>query len=315
MRSGFLHLAMACCCGVALPASACALAMTPPPALDAVSRTTMASSVTSVSLLATDRHHAADAGDGQRVCYDAAGEAVSCDVAFQLALQQVHVEENDLPALDEMSSHDEPKPKSPAKAALLSALVPGLGQFYSGHEKTGIAYLGIEAVGWTGYSLYRSEGNETRNDSRSFADSHYDSSAYNEKKDESVNSPNRDLPYRDDGTLDDLEYYEDISKLDELIWGWDDDMAQIDQVTGRVTRTSANRAAYQGQRTEANEDLRTSRNFGLALFVNHVVSSVHAFKLVQWYNKSLNPSFSGLKFKFRQTSDKEGVTCVVTKKF
>jgi hypothetical protein len=36
---------------------------------------------------------------------------------------------------------------------------------------------------------------------------------------------------------------------------------------------------------------------------------------VQWYNKSLNPSVSGLKFKFRQTADKEGLTCVVTKKF
>jgi hypothetical protein len=314
MRRGLFHLAVACCCGSALPSSACALAITPPPALDAVSRTTMPSSVTSVSLL-TESHHASEASDVEVVCFDAAGNPVSCDVAFQLALQQVSLEDEDLTTLGEMSSGDEAKPKSPAKAALLSAIIPGLGQFYSGHEKTGIAYLGIEAVGWTAYSMYRTDGNDTRDAARLFADVHYDSTDYNEKKDESVSSPNRDLPYRDDGTLDELEYYEDISKLDELIWGWDDDVVAIDPVTGRVTRTSANRAAYQGQRTDANEDLRTSRNVGLALFVNHVVSAVHAFKLVQWYNKSLNPSVSGLKFKIRQTADKEGVTCVVTKKF
>ena len=317
MRRGFWRLAVACCCGTALPSSACALVMTPPPAIATVSRTTMASSVTSVSLLAPEGHHASDVGGAAGVCFNAAGDLISCDVAFQLALQEVRIEDDDLPAFGEMTStHEDAKPKSPTKAALLSAIVPGLGQLYSGNEKTAMAYLGIEAVGWTGYSIYRTDGFNTRSEARLIADAHYDSTAYNTKKEESINSPNRDLPYRDDGTLDDLEYYEDISKLNELIWGWDDHVPAIDQVTGFVRPgSSALREAYKDQRTEGNNDLRTSRNFGLALFVNHAVSAVHAFKLVQWYNKSLNPSFSGYKFKFRQTPDKGGLACVVTKKF
>lgn len=317
MRSGFLYLAVACCCGVALPSSALALALAPHPALEAVSRTTMTSSVTSVSARAAEGHRASDVGEAAGICRDASGNVTPCDVAFHLALQEIQIEEDQIPALGQMNAgHDDAKPKSPTKAALLSALVPGLGQFYSGHEKTALAYLGIEAVGWTGYSIYRTEGYETRSEARLIADAHYDSTEYNQKKEESIDPPNRDLPYRDDGTLDDLEYYEDISKLNELIWGWDDHVPMIDQVTGRARPGMSNtREMYKDQRTEGNEDLRTSRNIGLALFANHVISAVHAFKLVQWYNKSLNPEFSGLKFKIRQTRDKEGVTCVVTKKF
>ncbi|MFN0150609.1 MAG: hypothetical protein ACKVU1_07860 [bacterium] len=244
--------------------------------------------------------------------------SLSCDVAFRLALDDIRVENHELPALGTLESRDgrDAKPKSPAKAMLLSALVPGLGQMYSGHEKTGLAYLGIEAAGWTGFSILRTDGFATRRNARKIADAYYDSTAYNAKKEESIEPPNRDLPYRDDGSLDDLEYYEDISKLNELIWGWEDHVPAIDQVTGRaLPGTSARREAYKNQRTDGNNDLRTSRNIGLALFVNHMISAAHAFKLVQWYNKSVNPSFSGLKLKIRQTRDKEGLCCVVSKRF
>jgi len=247
-----------------------------------------------------------------------AAATTSFDVAFRFALDEIEIASDELPALGSIESRDggDAKPKSPAKAMLLSALVPGLGQMYSGHEKTGLAYLGIEAAGWTGYSILRTDGFETRRNARRVADAHYDSTAYNAKKEESPLPPNRDLPYRSDGSLDDLEYYEDISKLNELIWGWDDHVPAIDQVTGSaVAGTSAIREAYKNQRTEGNEDLRASRNIGLALFINHVVSAAHAFKLVQWYNKSVNPSFSGLKLKIRQTRDKEGLCCVVSKRF
>lgn len=243
---------------------------------------------------------------------------LSCDVAFRLTLDDIRVESDELPALGSIESREghDAKPKSPAKAMLLSAIVPGLGQMYSGHEKTGLAYLGIEAAGWTGFSILRTDGFETRRNARKIADAYYDSTTYNAKKEESIEPPNRDLPYRDDGSLDDLEYYEDISKLNELIWGWDDHVPSIDQVTGRaLPGASATREAYKNQRTDGNNDLRASRNIGLALFVNHMISAAHAFKLVQWYNKSVNPSFSGLKFKIRQTRDKEGLCCVVSKRF
>jgi len=243
----------------------------------------------------------------------------SFDVAFRAALDDIRIESDELPALGSIESRDgrDAKPKSPAKAMILSAIVPGLGQMYSGHEKTGLAYLGIEAAGWTGYSILRTDGFETRRNARRFADAHYDSVLYNREKDKSVTEPpNRDLPYRDDGTLDDLEYYEDISKLNELIWGWKDLETISDPVSARVVPVgSRDREYYKRVRNDGNEDLRASRNIGLALFINHMVSAAHAFKLVQWYNKSVNPSFSGLKFKLRQTRDKEGLCCVVSKRF
>jgi hypothetical protein len=236
------------------------------------------------------------------------------EAAYQVALQTIPTLRASSPAVEriETDANLEPRPKSATTAMLLSAVVPGLGQFYGGHPKLGVTYLGLEAAGWASYSVLRSSGNEKREDSRVFADAHYDSVDYRIKKDEDpVAPPNRELPYEDD-----IEYYEDIAKLNEVIWGWDDHAPGIDPVTQQeIPGASPNRNLYQGMRDGGNTDLRAARNISLGIFVNHVVSAIHAFKLVQWYNQNLNRELSGYKIKLKQTRDKDGVLCVVSKKF
>ena len=49
------------------------------------------------------------------------------------------------------------KPKSPGKALLFSAAVPGTGQLYNG-AKRGFVYLGVEALSWFAYFSFHSSG-------------------------------------------------------------------------------------------------------------------------------------------------------------
>ncbi len=205
--------------------------------------------------------------------------------------------------------------KSPTKAMLLSAFVPGLGQMYGGSAKLGMVYLGIEAAGWYGFSVWRTHGFDKRRDSHGYADVHYDSTAYNSIKDvDPEGYPNRPLPYNDI-----VEYYEDIAKLNELIWGWDDvdpNAPTIDPVTQQIILgASQNRESYQVMRREANADLRKARNVGIGLFVNHIVSAFHAFKVVQWTNKKIHPELSGYRIRVRETRDKNGYMVVVSRPF
>jgi hypothetical protein len=246
-----------------------------------------------------------------------AGPPASLDAAFYVALDEIHgsAAESTVRRVTEPAEHDT-RPKSPTKALLLSAFVPGLGQLYSGHAKVGMIYLGIEAAGWTGFSILRTDGFAKRRDARRFADAHYDSTVYNVARERDPQEPpNRPLPYRADGTLDDLEYYEDISKLNELIWGWDDHVPALNAEQMLVPGTSANRQLYQEQRNDGNADIRNARNLSIGLFVNHVVSAFHAFKLVKWYNKSLKPEISGYRIKVKETRDKGGYMVVVSRKF
>ena len=66
------------------------------------------------------------------------------------------------------------KGKSSKRAFLLSALVPGLGEWYAGSKKRGLIFFGAEAalvgmwVAWTG------KGNDLEEEFRAVADEHWD---------------------------------------------------------------------------------------------------------------------------------------------
>ena len=70
------------------------------------------------------------------------------------------------------------KSKSSKRAFLLSALVPGLGEWYAGSKKRGLIFFGAEAalvgmwVAWTG------KGNDLEEEFRAVADEHWDPEEY-----------------------------------------------------------------------------------------------------------------------------------------
>jgi len=68
--------------------------------------------------------------------------------------------------------------RSPALAFGLSAVVPGMGQFYNGQWKKGVISLAVEAAVVTGYLLYRRRGLDAEDSFRAYANRQWDPVQY-----------------------------------------------------------------------------------------------------------------------------------------
>ena len=66
------------------------------------------------------------------------------------------------------------KGKSSKRSFLLSALVPGLGQWYAGSKKRGLAFLGAEAALVGMWVAWKGKGNDLEEEFRAVADEHWD---------------------------------------------------------------------------------------------------------------------------------------------
>ncbi|MFN0150608.1 MAG: hypothetical protein ACKVU1_07855 [bacterium] len=71
-----------------------------------------------------------------------------------------------LPASELSASPDH---RAPAKAFLLSMLVPGLGHRYAGHDQRALAFFLGEAGLWTAYAVYKIQGNAREEDFEEWA--------------------------------------------------------------------------------------------------------------------------------------------------
>jgi len=71
-----------------------------------------------------------------------------------------------------------PKQRSVAKAAVLSLLVPGAGQFYVGDKVRAVPFFLVDVAGWATYFGFRSQGNKREDEYRVFADQHWDARSY-----------------------------------------------------------------------------------------------------------------------------------------
>jgi len=70
----------------------------------------------------------------------------------------------------EAARADQPERRiSKTKAVLLSLLVPGAGQFYTGARGRGEVFLGAEVATWIGYFAFRTYGNWKEDDYRRYA--------------------------------------------------------------------------------------------------------------------------------------------------
>jgi hypothetical protein len=186
------------------------------------------------------------------------------------------------------------EPKSPRVAFLMSLVVPGLGEIYTGAIKRAVGFMAVEAFTWISYAHWRSKGNDLKADFRQFADRYWDEGRYREWQayNRSVGSPfkeNETLPCKESDAgaggcvkVDTQQYYEMIGKYDQFVFGWDD-TRDDDFSTFNPNVRSALRVDYEDQRNESNKHLkRASIVIGLAV-LNRVVSafdaSVHARSL------------------------------------
>jgi hypothetical protein len=213
--------------------------------------------------------------------------------------------------------------KSVGKAFAYSLLIPGMGQFYTGSKVKGIIFLGIEVLGWAAWANYRSSGNNRTDEYEAFADAHWYDQPYWDSlqsyrgidKWEDDQAFAHHLPWKINENGDTVadhnhEYYENIGKYDQFVWGWDD-LRQIDSVINssspEVSFGSGRRQEYVIMREDANKDYDKARAAGIVLIANHVVSALEAaFSAKRFNRRAQQASKFDVKVKMATIEDKPG---------
>jgi hypothetical protein len=198
--------------------------------------------------------------------------------------------------------------KSPLKAFIYSAVVPGAGQLYTGSKFKAAIFLGLEALTWTGQIVYHNKGNDKTDAFNIFADTHWSEERYGDFI--YRNWP----PYRDDEDvyvdgylvfthhLPDTktqQYYEMIGKYDQFVFGWDD----VDTIATAPTYDnldvaySAHRMHYEDMRHDANKMFDRSTSFLIATMANHLIAGVEAALAARRHNNKVDDMGAGLSFR------------------
>lgn len=188
--------------------------------------------------------------------------------------------------------------KSPGRALLLSAILPGAGEFYAGSKKKAAVFFGIEAITLGLYFSWSGKGDDIEKEFRAVADEHWDPNTYLawSKTTKAIrnNSFTHAMPcsaevFTGSGYLDECEsselqqYYELLGKYDQFVVGWDDlaDVATGNQVEytdfdSVETVHSELRMDYEKRRNDSNQYLKRASNLTGLILVNHVISAIDA---------------------------------------
>jgi len=167
--------------------------------------------------------------------------------------------------------------KNPAVAGLLSAAIPGAGQLYNG-SSLGYLFLGIEAAAWISHVSMHETGMDKQDQFKGFADAHWSWDRYRDPTFEDCPTDGHSDGGVQDSTLQMLydrrrdDYYEDIGKLSIYACGWDN---------------QRNRDEYRDMRDDSNDFLRNARYATTVVFLNHLVSALHAARGAARHNARL----------------------------
>ena len=157
---------------------------------------------------------------------------------------------------------------------LLSALLPGAGEWYLGYHKRAVGLMVTEVAAWTGYFIYQSRGHDSRKEFEAFADAHWDFELWLDEHPASAAG----FPNPLQVTFDQLEkygreewtgwpgyhvwaprdeepvnYYENIGKYDWFISGWDGWDGQ--------SRDTTHRVEYKKLRKKSDDEITTAKRY------------------------------------------------------
>jgi hypothetical protein len=171
----------------------------------------------------------------------------------------------------------EAKPeKSSGRAFLYNLILPGSGHLYAGYKR-GWAHLGVEGLTWITYFYYHDRGITKENEFEAFADDHYALAQYDSlcNCEGTDNSETIHRFYEENKQ----HYYEDIGKLPQYFFGWDDYAGP--EGPGPPYGVSGNRNFYRGIRADSNNFLKNARYALVVGFVNRIVSAVDVLRLTK----------------------------------
>ncbi len=195
---------------------------------------------------------------------------------------------------DEFGNAESSK-KSPFKAFLLSAAVPGLGQYYYGSKVKPLIFLGAELAAWGMHIKWHGDGDDATQVYHDYNHDHWSEERYSgylqmvygETDDEDVSAQEVSHHLPDTKVQ---QYYEMTGKYDQFSWGWDD--ATLDgraydsysagdhmpAITSKaLTPESPNRMYYEGLRDDANKKYDKANKMIIASIANHLLSAFEAY--------------------------------------
>lgn len=208
------------------------------------------------------------------------------------------------------------------KAMLLSAIVPGTGQYYAGKTLKAAVFLGVELAAWGTVIYFYNKGQDKDQEFRDYADAHFDESNYRAREYSLATNPaygdsggyrgtpsdwenepwdvkihylpregfTHELPtreQRENNWSDKQQYYEMIGKyIHQFGFGWYDGIGD-DPGTPYFDGRSPRSEHYMDMRHDANQLLKTSAwGYNIAL-LNHVVSALDASFTVRMMNREV----------------------------
>jgi hypothetical protein len=191
--------------------------------------------------------------------------------------------------------------KSPGKAFIFSALVPGSGELYVG-AKRGFIFLGAEAVAWTSSYFFHKSGKQKEDEYLNFADNHWSFERLPAVGGTCNGSPytaDRDSLIRYFYEHNKQHFYEDIGKQPFYQCAWD---------------SPENLGSYLDMRDKSNWLLKNSDYAIMAAVVNHVISAIDALRLARNYNANLGHGMK-LNLKLKTSLHSSGIILVASRKF
>jgi hypothetical protein len=240
-------------------------------------------------------------------------------------------------SIGRISSADQPVPpvtigvpgpsdrKSVARAMILSAVLPGLGQMYAGGTRgyaVGGTMAAVDVFSAWQYYYNNKEGDERKTKYKDFARDHYDRDRFRDYVRDTVvvfsrsdvfddcmepgsyDSPECSTSIHNIFPLsdrDDAAYYEQIGDEDRFLFGWDDwnpyvqpdhedywiDWYPYGSLPSGIPRTSKYRDDYSEMKEDADDFYGKADVYAWVMVVNRVVSMVDAAILVKLRNRDL----------------------------
>ena len=213
--------------------------------------------------------------------------------------------------------------KSPVLGGVLSAIVPGAGEFYSKSYLKAAIFLAVEAGLWIGYTTYQNKGNTQTDTYQAYANANWDVRRYatwlrDQAGATGVNPSESNLDVlrtqinafestKFSHTLPvygSQQYYELIGKYQNFVPGWKDASPTISATVNYndpnsyVNVKTGMFNSYSFDRQQANEYYDTSTRFITGVIINHVLSAADAVWSVHMFNSNLKVK-TGLRIQER----------------
>ena len=214
--------------------------------------------------------------------------------------------------------------KSPKRALLMSALLPGSGEFWVGAWKQGALFFSLEVLRAGLRRSWDWKGNDLENDFRARADSTYDPwnyLAWRDSRNSRFSSITHAMPcsayvkaapssvpvpdaIRDCPGSDKQQFYELIGKYDQFVSGWEDivdvsgNRVEFTEVDSAENFQSDTRLSYEVDRDESNKYLKRASLLWSFIVVTHVFSAIDANRVAHARNEGQDEAIIDRRTRF-----------------